>query len=357
LRGEDYKLASKVKGIDLIISGHTHTKLVEPLIVNGIPIVQTGSYGMNLGRITFDIIGGKPVFSEAILEPIDDEIQGDPDVESLIEERISLINEKLLTQLGLNYQMSVADASFRLVCDEYGDLYSSNLGPLVADAIHSYINRHNAPGSDISIVAAGVIRDAIVPGIQSVPDIFRVMSLGSGNDDTPGYPLSRVYVTGRELKNIIEILLVAREKSSSQFIYYSGVKVRYDSSKGMLRKISSIEIVKGDGSVFDVDITRNSNHLYSISANSYILEFIGIIKKMSFGLIRVEPKSGAGVKIADFNNAVIPFTDKDGALVEGKEWLALLDFLSEMPDISGDGIPDIAQKYAKPEPNIIDIKK
>ncbi|HRZ22206.1 MAG TPA: metallophosphatase, partial [Bacteroidales bacterium] len=39
--GEDAELAGKVKGIDLIISGHTHTYLREPLIVNGVPIVQT----------------------------------------------------------------------------------------------------------------------------------------------------------------------------------------------------------------------------------------------------------------------------------------------------------------------------
>ena len=40
--GEDVKLAEKVKGIDLIISGHTHVLLKEPLVVNGVPIVAGG---------------------------------------------------------------------------------------------------------------------------------------------------------------------------------------------------------------------------------------------------------------------------------------------------------------------------
>ena len=48
--GEDVELAKKMKGINIIISGHTHTRLDQPVIVNGIPIVQTGEYGEFVGR-------------------------------------------------------------------------------------------------------------------------------------------------------------------------------------------------------------------------------------------------------------------------------------------------------------------
>jgi len=47
----DVQLASKVSGIDLIIGGHSHTVLDKPTIVNKTYIVQTGSYGYNLGRV------------------------------------------------------------------------------------------------------------------------------------------------------------------------------------------------------------------------------------------------------------------------------------------------------------------
>ncbi len=50
--GEDFELARKVKGINLIISGHTHSILNQPLIVNGVPIVQAGSYGQFVGRLS-----------------------------------------------------------------------------------------------------------------------------------------------------------------------------------------------------------------------------------------------------------------------------------------------------------------
>lgn len=357
LTGEDYNLASKVKGIDLIISGHTHTRLAEPLIVNGIPIVQTGAYGTNVGKVVFNVERGVPAFKSSHLKPVDDSIKGDSAIEALIEERIKLIDKDLLTGLGLQYNKIIVESSFDLVCDEYGDLEGSNLGPLVADAVHTYVNRHSPAGSDISIVAAGVIRNPIVAGEQSVPDIFRVMSLGAGKDDVPGYPLSRVYVTGKELKSILEILMVAWKSSPSNYIYYSGIEVSQNPSGGLLRKIVSADIVKPDGSRVTVDFSKQNQKLYSITANSYILEFIGIIKSMSFGLLNVVPKDAGGVPVTDFAKAVINFGGDGGSYAEGKEWLALIELLSAMPDTDGNGIPDIDEFYRKPPLRVITVSK
>ena len=44
-KGEDYELARAVDGIDLIISGHTHTTLDAPITVGGTTIVSAGEYG------------------------------------------------------------------------------------------------------------------------------------------------------------------------------------------------------------------------------------------------------------------------------------------------------------------------
>jgi 5'-nucleotidase len=76
-----------------------------------------------------------------------------------------------------------------------------------------------------------------------------------------------------------------------------------------------------------------------------MLEFVGIIKKMSFGLINVVPKDAAGNKINDMKNAVIDFDENREGLQEGKEWLALIEYLGSMKDTNGNGIPDIDNKY------------
>ena len=58
--GDDVRLAEAVPGIDVVISGHSHTELREPIIVNGrTPVVQTGKEGKNLGELVITLDGGK----------------------------------------------------------------------------------------------------------------------------------------------------------------------------------------------------------------------------------------------------------------------------------------------------------
>jgi 5'-nucleotidase len=206
------------------------------------------------------------------------------------------------------------------------------------------------------MVAVGVIRDRIVPGKQSAADIFRIMSMGTGNDAVPGYPLSRLYVTGKELKSILEILQVAYKSTPGNYCYYSGIRVEFNPEKGMLKKIRKIEIVSPDGKTQIVDFSKKNKTLYSVTANSYMLEFIGIIKKMSFGLINVVPKDVTGARVTDMKNAVIDMDSRKEGLQEGKEWLALMEMISLMKDTNGNWIPDLDKKYKEPVKSFFEVK-
>lgn len=345
IAGEDVKLAKKVKGINVIISGHTHTKLNSPVIVNGTVIVQAGEYGEYVGKLSLIYREGKTEADNYTLIPVDDRIAGDLEINDLVVNQKRLIDEEILIPAGMSYEKSIVETDFLLECDWEDDFAESNLGPLVADAIHSYINRNTKTGTDISLVAAGVIRDKILPGLQSASDIFRIMSMGSGNDDVPGYPLARLYVTGKELKRILEILQIAYKNAPENYCFYSGIRVNYDPDKGMLRKINRIDIVNPDGTMTNVDFSRKNTSLYSITANSYILEFVGIIKKMSFGLINVVPKDESGNPVTDMKKAVIDLDEIAEGVQEGKEWLALIEYFSMMKDLDGNGVPDIDPKY------------
>jgi 5'-nucleotidase/UDP-sugar diphosphatase len=346
--GEDVELARKVKGINLIVGGHSHTKLDQPLFVNGIPIVQTGEFGKFVGRLSLLYSNGKLTVEKYQLIPVDDKIVADESVNSMIEEQKKMISAEILNPLGLSYQLPVAETGFKIEGNDTGDFAESNLGPLVADAIHHYVNSKSSSGTDVSLIAAGMLFDRVTPGIQTAPDIFRVTPLGSGNDNIPGYPLARLYITGKELKSVLEILLVAYKSSPNNYCYYSGIRVDYNPEKGLLKKIKKIDIIHPDGTIANVDFNKKNKTLYSITANSYMLEFIGIIKKMSFGLINVLPKDTEGNRIVNMKNAVIDLDDKKEGIQEGKEWLALIGFFSTMKDVNGNGIPDIDSKYSVP---------
>jgi len=354
--GEDADLAKKVKGIDIIIGGHSHTRLEKPLIVNGTTIVQTGEFGQFVGSLSLSYSPGKLTVTGYKLIPVDDRIRGDEKINQMIESQKKNIDQEVLRPLGLNYSKPVAEAGFKIEGNDGGDYVNSNLGPFIADAIHYYVNKLNRKGTDVSMVAAGMIFDKILPGIQTVPDIFRIMPLGSGNDNVPGYALSRLYVTGRELKSILEILQIAGKSNAENYCYYSGIKVEYNPDKGLFKKIRKVEIVHADGTVSDVGFTKKDKKLYSITADSYMLEFIGIIKKMSFGLINVIPKDDMGNKISDMKSAVLDMDDNREGVQEGKEWLALIEYLKTMSDTNGNGIPDIDAKYAVPVKSFFNVK-
>jgi 5'-nucleotidase / UDP-sugar diphosphatase len=346
--GEDVDLAMNVKGISLIVGGHSHTRLDQPIVVNGIPIVQTGEFGKYVGRLSLLYADGKLSIEDYKLIPVDDKILADESIDKLIEEQKEKISAEVLEPLGLSYRKAVAESGFEIEGDAVSNFKESNLGPLVADAIHYYVNSGTSRGTDVSLVAAGMLFDKIVPGVQTATDIFRVMPLGSGSDNIPGYPMARLYITGKELKNVLEILQVAYKSSPDNYCYYSGIRVEYKPDKRLLKKIKKIDIIHPDGKVANVDFDRKNKTLYSIAADSYMLEFIGIIKKMTLGLINVVPKDFEGNKVKDMRNAIIDMDEKKEGIQEGKEWLAIIGYFNSMKDVNGNGIPDIESKYSVP---------
>jgi 5'-nucleotidase/UDP-sugar diphosphatase len=53
------RLAARVQGIDLIVDGHTHSDLTEPVYINGTPIVQAFQWGLKIGKATMTVRDGR----------------------------------------------------------------------------------------------------------------------------------------------------------------------------------------------------------------------------------------------------------------------------------------------------------
>jgi sulfur-oxidizing protein SoxB len=123
----DIKMASRVRGVDAILGGHTHDGVPAPIIVkNGggqTLVTNAGSNGKFLGVLDFDVKGGKvsdfryhlmPVFSNLI--------QPDADMASLIAKmrapHEAKLNEKLAVTEGLLYRRGNFNGSFdQLILD------------------------------------------------------------------------------------------------------------------------------------------------------------------------------------------------------------------------------------------------
>lgn len=344
--GEDLDYAKAAPDIDIIISGHTHTYLPKALHSGNATIVQTGSLGLNVGKLTIDFDENHKPIVDYELVHMDDKITADAEIQKLIDDQASVIEKNTLADVGVNFTAPVVETSFNLECDEFHP-FESNLGPFVADAIYYYVNQVPGEHVDLSMAATGVIRTNIykgIMGLENISDLFNIMPLGNGDDDIPGSPLGKIYVTGNELKKVLELILAVSPKKTTYYLYYSGGQIDFNPDKGLFKKIKAIRIGDDEHGYHSIDIGKKSTELVSIAANKYMISFIGQLKKMSFGIVNVVPKKANGKPFGSDSFLVDVNPQKEG-VQEAKEWLSIYNYVKTFKDINGNGIPDIPEIY------------
>src|SRR5690606_11764324 len=80
----DVKLASIVKGIDVMLSGHSHDRIRRPIIADKTIVVQARSNAAFLGRLDISLESGDISHYEYRLIDIQEGLQEDPEVKDLV---------------------------------------------------------------------------------------------------------------------------------------------------------------------------------------------------------------------------------------------------------------------------------
>ncbi|MBR9844031.1 MAG: thiosulfohydrolase SoxB [Rhodobacteraceae bacterium] len=97
----DKKMAGRVKGIDVILSGHTHDALPEPVLVGETIVVASGSNGKFVSRVDLDIRDGKMMgFRHKLIPIFSDVITPDPVVTKVIDEQRAPYLDQLTEVIG-----------------------------------------------------------------------------------------------------------------------------------------------------------------------------------------------------------------------------------------------------------------
>ncbi len=97
----DRKLASRVDGIDAILTGHTHDALPEPLMVNDTMLIASGSNGKFISRLDLDVRDGEVKdFGYRLIPIFSDVIAPDPAITALIDEQRAPYADELARVIG-----------------------------------------------------------------------------------------------------------------------------------------------------------------------------------------------------------------------------------------------------------------
>lgn len=354
-KSEDELLATNVPGIDIIISGHTHTRLLKPIIQNGTIIVQSGAYGKQVGVLDLNITAGGVKLVDYNLVPIDDRIAGDVDMNNRINSAIQGINQRVLQPYNLSFEQVLVETDFDLFLEEK----ESNLGNLITDATRWAVDKAEYDPGDpiskvrISVQSNGVIRDDILKGetgLVTVSDLFRTVPLGIGWDGSLSYPLVSMYITAPEIKKAFEVLTsVYPMKGSDYYIQISGAKMRYNPNRMLFDRVTEILIEDEKGDYHPLDGSGSNNQLYKIITNIYNATFLKVIGGFTNGILTIIPKDKQGNSIEDLATVRVDRDKNQAGIQEIKDWTALMDYVRTFKDKDGDGIPEISEKYRTAE--------
>ena len=352
---EDELLAKEVPEIDVIISGHTHTTLKEPIIHGDTVIASAGSYGRNLGELNL-IPGenGRWKLADYRLNAMDESVAQDEEIEGYLSGYRSMINEEYLSHFGYTMEQVLAenDISFTQIEDFGDELREDTLGSLIAD---SYVYAaKNAEGEDyvpvdLAVVASGVVRDSFQKGEITVSDAFNVSALGIGPDRITGYPLVGVYLTGEELRTVAEIDASISPIMTYAQIYPSGMSWTFNPNRLILNRVTKAgmtgDTIGEEEPLIQDNLTEiEDDRLYRVVSGLYCAQMLGAVEDKSKGILKLAPKNEKGEVITDFEEYIIH--DRNGA--ELKEWYALASYLESFGS-NEEGISKIPERYREEE--------
>jgi len=252
--GPDQNLAKAVDGIDVIVGGHSHTKLDKPVVIEKTEptvIVQANEYLKYLGTldVTFDENGVVTAESGKLL----DVNTYAPDAEALAK-----VNE-LKAPLEELKKTKVGSTSVLLDGERTNVRYKeTNLGNLIADAMAQRANQM-VPGTFIAMQNGGGIRASINQGDVTLGDIYTVMPFAN--------LLVTLDLTGKEIWDALEHSVSKVESGAGQFMQVSGIQFKYDPAKPAYDRVWDVKVKTANG-FESIDLTKT----YSVATNAFVAD-------------------------------------------------------------------------------------
>lgn len=272
--GLDQKFAQRVDGIDVLVSGHTHDPVFEPVVWNNTIVYQGGAHGKYVANLDVKVEDKKIVgFSYELLKVQQSIIAPDPDIQKLVDEAYAPHEKKLGEVIGRSDVMIYRR-----------DYWQSPMGNMLTDALR------DITGSDVAFFPAWRYGATLLPGDITVEDVYNVIP----TDGT----INTFKMSGRSLKRLMNNTLdgfLDRDPYSrvgGDMIRFSGMELVYDISRPEGQRAVSLavggeEIADDkDYAIASVHTRFQNNPLFGTTfaedtGRVFVDELIGYIRKHS----------------------------------------------------------------------------
>ena len=242
----DRLLAQKVEGIDVIVGGHSHTKLLTPSVTGNTVIVQAWEHGKALGVLDLEVENKKIVKFDDHLEEIRPE-KGKED--------------KAVAELVGKYQKIIDSVLDEMVGESAVDFdgqnvrrRETNLGDLVADVMKS------VSGADAAIINGGSIRANIGRGEIRTKDVYTALPFDN-------YVVA-VKLTGGQIREALEHGVSAVEEEGGRFPQISGMRFSFSRAEKPGMRVKDVMI--GETPIeADKDYVVATNDFLAVGGDGY----------------------------------------------------------------------------------------
>ncbi|MGA9286916.1 MAG: cell wall-binding repeat-containing protein [Anaerobacillus sp.] len=255
----EVKLAETVDGIDVVVGGHSHTKLEDAVVVNENEeptlVVQANEYSKYLGDldVTFNADGVLTDWDDQLLDLSKKEeggFEADSEAQALyddLKKPLEEIEKKVVGQS--NVYLDGKRESVRTS--------ETNLGNLITDGM--LYKAQQFTDATIAITNGGGIRESIDKGPITLGEVLTTMPFGNN--------LVTLDLTGEEIISSLEHGVSGIETGEGRFAQVSGLKYSFDKDLPVNHRILDVN-VKTDKGYVDIDPKAT----YTVATNAYIAE-------------------------------------------------------------------------------------
>ena len=230
----DRKMVSRVTGIDVILTGHTHDAVPEPVLVGETILIASGSNGKFVSRVDLDVRDGKMMgFRHKLIPIFSDVIEPDAEMAQLIDDERAPFKAELEEVIGQTESLLYRRGNFNGSWDD-----------LICDAILSERDAEIALSPGVRWGTTLLPGDAITR-----EDIHNVTSMTYGE-------CYRTEMTGETLRTVLEDVADnifntdPYYQQGGDMVRIGGMGYHIDISKPIGERISNMTLLK-DGSEID----------------------------------------------------------------------------------------------------------
>lgn len=214
----DRRLAEQVRGIHVIVGGHSHTKLDRPALVGKTLIVQAWEHGKALGVVDLTVEGGRLVGSEGRLEEISPGLsERDPQLEALVRRYADIADVALNEPLCSLTEDLVGERARER---------ETSLGDLVADVVR------RSSGADVALINGGGIRAGVRKGPVRLKDLYAALPFEN-------YVVV-LELTGRQLLQALEHGVSWVAEGQGGFPQVSGLRFTWSPARESGRRVRAV---------------------------------------------------------------------------------------------------------------------